>query len=747
MAGTITLALRTATSGLLVNQQALDAISNNIANVNSPGYSRKIVNIEQRVVGGAGAGVQLSELTRVIDEGLVKSLRLETSTYQRLRVQQSYYERIQETFGSPNDNTSISHVLNTFATAIETLAVSPDKTLELSEFVRQGQEVALKLQTMTQTVQELRVQADAAIAADVRQVNQLAAKIADLNDKIIRNKTVTNDVSDLRDQRDQALDELAGLMDIRYFYRGDGDVVVFTSAGRTLVDNVAFELSHSAASSITPTTTHAEGNISGIFIGAKLPGNDLTDELRGGTLAGLVELRDKMLPDLQSQLDELAAMLRDTVNQIHNQGIAFPGLQSMTGTREFLVTTDPANTARQTIQLDPTGGSDDVAIVLFDSDGNQAASTTLDTIMTAAGFSGRGAGNDWTIADVGGTLEAWLQANGAAGASVGVDGRGHFRVELNAPALNLAFRDQTATADGSPREDAEIGFDADGDGVIDEVVKGFSFFFGLNDFFVDNAGRNIHESNVINAGFTSSATTLRFIDGTATLPLDPGGAGDVTLSIPAGATLAEIAHAITTGVPNVSASVVPDGSGYRLRIAHDAGRDFEVAEVGGGSLLSTLGMHNADTRVAGQMTVRGDIVNSPSLVSRGVVQWDANLGSAGRYYTSVGDDTAIQALAARISSANTFDPAGGVGAINASFADYGAAILGRSASLADNNKMDAKSQKALTEALQNKSDNIRGVNLDEEMADLIRFEQAYSAAARLIKVIQNMFDALDRAVG
>jgi len=723
MSGTITLALRTAQSGLLVNQQALDAISNNIANVNSSSYSRKIINIEQRVVGGAGAGVQLSELTRVIDEGLVKSLRIERSTYERLRVQESYFDRVQETFGAPSDNTSISHILNSFAAATETLAMSPDKTLELSEFVRQGQEVALKLQAMTETIQELRAQADAAIAADVTEINNLTSKIGDLNDKIIRNKTVTNDVSDLRDQRDAALDDLAALVDIRYFYRGDGDVVVFTSAGRTLVDNVAFELTHSAASSITPTTTHAEGDLGGIYVGASFAGNDITDELAGGELGGLVELRDKTLTDMQSQLDELAAMLRDTVNQIHNRGIAFPGLQSMTGSREFLITTDPANTRSQAIKLDPTGGADDVAIVLFDADGNQTATTTLNTIMVAGGFSGRGAGNDWTIADVGSTLETWLQANGAAGATVGVDGNGHFTIEMNTTSLNLAFRDQTATAAGSTQQDAEIGFDADGDGTVDETVSGFSAFFGLNDFFIDNAGRNIHESDVVSAGFKSSAiTTLRFVDGTSTLPLS---ATSVTVSIPAGSTLAEIAAAINAGLPNVSASMVPDGSGYRLRIAHDDGRDFDVTELGAGTLLSTLRMHNADTRVAGQLSVRNDIVNSPSLVSRGTVQWDANLGSAGQYYTSVGDDTSIQALATKISAVNSFNAAGGLGVLNVNFAQYGAAILGRSASLADNNGTDAASQKSLTEALQNKSDNIRGVNLDEEMADLIRFEQLY----------------------
>ena len=79
MAGNITLALKTAQSGLLVSQQAMDAVANNVANVNTPGYSRKVVNQEQRVLAGVGAGTQISEITRKIDEGLLKSMRLEFS--------------------------------------------------------------------------------------------------------------------------------------------------------------------------------------------------------------------------------------------------------------------------------------------------------------------------------------------------------------------------------------------------------------------------------------------------------------------------------------------------------------------------------------------------------------------------------------------------------------------------------------------------------------------------------------------
>ncbi|MCG8508553.1 MAG: flagellar basal body protein, partial [Rhodospirillales bacterium] len=126
MAGSLTLALRSAQSGLLVNQQALDAIANNVANVNSPGYSRKVVNVQQRVVGGTGAGVELSEITRVVDEGLIKSFRLEAGVFEELDIQRSYYERLQDLFGTPENNTSVSHVLESFGEALEALALSPN---------------------------------------------------------------------------------------------------------------------------------------------------------------------------------------------------------------------------------------------------------------------------------------------------------------------------------------------------------------------------------------------------------------------------------------------------------------------------------------------------------------------------------------------------------------------------------------------------------------------------------------------
>ncbi|MGB0671882.1 MAG: flagellar hook-associated protein FlgK, partial [Rhodospirillales bacterium] len=390
MAGDLTLALRTAQSGLLTNQAALDAVANNIANVNTVGYSRKVVQLEQRVVSGSGAGVQLSEVNRSIDEGLLKSVRKAASDLRELDVQESYWERIQQQFGQPGENTSISHIIAEYQAALESLAANPSDTFELSETVRQGYEIAIKFQDMTDEIQTLRQIADAEIGDVVEIINARASEIAQLNDDIVRNGAVNADVTDLKDQRDLKIDEMAELIDISYFYRSDGQVVIFTTAGRTLVDNENPGVTHAVASTVVPTATHSGGGFSPIYVGAAIGSNDMTTEIRGGKLAGLIDLRDDVLPDLQYQIDELATELRDAINQVHNRGTAFPGLTSYSGTREFV------DSGTSTITW---GGTTDTRLVVTDASGDQVGTTTMRTLLGT---------NTGTIDAVAGAIQTYL---------------------------------------------------------------------------------------------------------------------------------------------------------------------------------------------------------------------------------------------------------------------------------------------------------------------------------------------------
>lgn len=729
----ITAALRTAQSGLLVNQSALNSTANNITNVNTVGYSRQIVQFKQRVVSGVGAGVEIGAIIRSVDEGLLKSVRLELSQTATLSSQNTFYERIQDLFGEPEDNNSISHLVAEFAASLEALATTPENTLEMSDVVRRAEDIASRLKDMTETIQELRLQADRSISQGVDEINLLINNINQFNNDIVANSTSNRGTTDIRDQRDLALDRLSELMDIRFFLRSDGDVVIFTSSGRTLLDNLPTTLAHTPAATLSATSTHAEGDISGIYAGAKIAANDLTNDLREGTLHGLVTIRDSILTDLQSQLDEFAAELRDAVNQTHNRGMPFPGMTQMTGTRQFV------DTATQTIKLDPANSSDDVTIALLDNSGDQSAITTLNTIMVAGGFSTRGSTDDWTIDDVAATIQTWIQANGAGTATVDVTS-GKMVINLNSTTLNLNFRDQTESANGATAEDAVISFDANGDGAEDESITGFSNFFGLNDFFIDNRAINIHESNVLVSSFTVSAATLTFTDSTGTLAGSP-------LAVAAGTTLQALVTQINNNITNVTASIVPDGSGVRLRIAHDKGSDLIITQAGGDTLLDAeIGLHRADVGASGVLSLRSDISASPSFISRGILQWDANLGLAGQYHASIADDTVVTAIADIISGNNAFDTAGGLPTASINFSEYAANILATNATKANNNDSRLQSQQQILDSLKLKSDNLRGVNLDEELTNLILFEQAFSAAARIISVIQNMFDALERAV-
>ena len=720
--GGLTQALRTARSGLLVNQQTLDVVANNIANVNSEGYSRKIVNTETRVLNGVASGVQISEITRRVDEGLLKNIRIELAELNKFTVQDDFFARTQDLFGKPGENSSLSHLFENFTSALELLAVSPNRSLEQAEVVRQAQDVTFALQNMSETIQELRQQADVAIADIVTEMNKIVASIDQLNEDIITNGSVGRDVTDLKDQRDQRIDRLSELVDIRFFFRSDDDVVVFTSGGRTLVDTIPPKITHSAASSVSASTTKNEGDFTGIFVGTIVARNDITSELRGGQLKGLVDLRDDILANMQSQLDEFAAEMRDVFNQIHNRGVSFPGAQSYAGTRTFV------RSAEQTITFN---GTDDTTVVLFDASGNQTAQTTIRTLNSDVATI--------TIANLATQLQTFLRANGAATATVAISTTNKLDINLNTPAINLSFRDETATTNGSTLEDAVIAFDANGAGPTDETVNGFSNFFGFNDFFVDNLAENIYESNVLVSTFTVSASTLTFRDASGPLTGSP-------LTVAAGTSLEDLATLITNSVTDVTATIVTDGSGVRLRISHDNGSSMTVTQAAGNTFLTDINLHLADVRVAGTLNVRADIASTPAKLSTGAVLWDADRGAAGEYFMSIGENSVIDALAEAFSASNQFDTAGGLATAKTTFAEFAGKIVSENARLAATNESSIDRQRSLTESLQFKSDSVRGVNLDEELSNLIIFEQGFAAAARVISVIQRMFETLERVI-
>ena len=126
---TLTLGLGAVLSGLMTARKGLDLTAHNIVNVNTEGFTRKSFNPVSRILDGRGVGVEVMNATREVDEGLLRNIRREGGILKKLDVLDTYYDRLQDLFGTPEVNTSLSHAINGVAQELEVLAVSPSNAI------------------------------------------------------------------------------------------------------------------------------------------------------------------------------------------------------------------------------------------------------------------------------------------------------------------------------------------------------------------------------------------------------------------------------------------------------------------------------------------------------------------------------------------------------------------------------------------------------------------------------------------
>jgi len=187
----IALALRTALSGLNASQAALQVTSDNIANASTPGYSRKTVDLESRRVLAQGAGVQTGEIARQVDNFIIGQLRDQRSVVGEYTVRDQFLQQIENLFGTPENNRTISNGINELKNAFEALAVTPEFSANAVDVVNSAREIAQLFNELAITAQDLRRDADKEIERIVGSVNTKLENIA-----IDIHKTVRRDIRD-----------------------------------------------------------------------------------------------------------------------------------------------------------------------------------------------------------------------------------------------------------------------------------------------------------------------------------------------------------------------------------------------------------------------------------------------------------------------------------------------------------------------------------------------------------------------
>ncbi|MCB9990144.1 MAG: flagellar hook-associated protein FlgK [Rhodospirillales bacterium] len=293
-------------------QQQLSVIANNVSNVSTEGYTRKILPQQTVAIEGQAVGVSARPIIRNVDLNLERDFWTQVSTVNALEVKAKYLDRIQNFHGSPDLEVSIAAELGKLRDTFAALADSPEDNFLQREVVDQAALLAGKINKFAALITEMRNDAQDEIEATIDSINTRLENIAELNHQIKFNTASGKTTAELEDQRDQIIKELSADIDISFFTRGDGVMVVQTSTGVQLADERAESLYYNRTP-VGPSTYYPDPNnpiANGIFVGGSPADNpvtiDITQSGISGTLGALLELRDEILPEQQAMLDELA---------------------------------------------------------------------------------------------------------------------------------------------------------------------------------------------------------------------------------------------------------------------------------------------------------------------------------------------------------------------------------------------------------------------------------------------------------
>jgi flagellar hook-associated protein 1 len=306
---------------LLAHQKAISITGHNIANVNTPGYSRQRVNLATSLgltsaSGQMGSGVRVSDIQRIYDQFLGSQINTESYNLGKWEAQKSSLERVEIIFDETT-GFGLNQAMGDFWNAWQDLANNPEGHTERQVLVAKSEIMAEAFNKISSDLNQQQNDIDSSIEGAVIEINTIAGQISDLNIKISDIEKSGQSANDLRDERDLLLKELSSMIDISSFEGDDGQVTVLVGNGRPLVQP-PYSLSLS-------TVTNASGHEDVVWVDRDGNSVDITNDISGGKLKGWLEVRDVKIEDYKTRLDDLASSIITEVNNLHTAGFDLNG--------------------------------------------------------------------------------------------------------------------------------------------------------------------------------------------------------------------------------------------------------------------------------------------------------------------------------------------------------------------------------------------------------------------------------------
>lgn len=690
--------LSSALSGLNAAQAGIRTASNNIANVNTTGYARERVAQQTGVAGGRTNGVVVGEPGRVADRYLEDAVYARAGDAGAASTVSDYLQRLQALLGAPGSDSALPGRLQAITSTTTALGGTTGGTTSSTQaaatMIGSVADAVSTMQALGSDVEAMRSEVDQNTVQTVERINTLLLNLHGLNDDVARAEALGQSSSGAADRRTAAIAELSGLIGINTQRLSNGRIEIATTAGTTLLDKMPRQLSYDSngfstmQSGYAPISVHfadQNGNITAAT-GETLDGPQL-----GGTLGGLIDMRDRQLPAFAERLGSVFAGLAKALNAASNAGTAVPAPNRLAGRPTLLSGSD---------RLGFSGG---ITVAVTGSDGTLVSKAAinlsgLSTVDDAIAAINAGLGGTATASFSNGTLSI-----AAAGSSNGV----------------------VVAQDGS-NPSARGGV-------------GFSQYFGLNDVVRSDT------SPLVPSGFVASdAHGLNFSSGgTVEMAVrDANGriAATYSLTGSVGAKVGDLVTELnasplarygafsldTNGRIRFAASTVNAGTEVTIR------RDSTTRGTTGLGFSAMAGFGGAEAGLAGgsvSAAMASDATRVPLARLQNVAVGQKALG--------IGDRSGVEGFVDALSTATDLGRDG-----TRSVQQLATEVMGQAAGTASRAKDRAGEAGDRRDDAVARRDSFSGVNLDEELGQLVVLQNSYSASARIVTVANQMFDSL-----
>ncbi|OAN28343.1 flagellar hook-associated protein FlgK [Pseudomonas oryzihabitans] len=665
-------------SGLRSTQNALTTTGHNIANVNTPGYSRQETiqqtNIAQYNGSGyVGSGSQTVDVRRLASDFLTSQVRSANSQNSEL---QTFKSQISQLDGLLSDSTTgITPAMQKFFATLQTAAQDPSSIPAREAVLAQAQGMAKSFNTLYDQVDKQNGQINDQLSALTNQVNALAKSVGSLNDAIARSKAAGGAPNDLIDSREQAIKQLSGMVGLQVVEQDDGALNLFVGTGQPLVVG-------NTVSSMTAKPGTDDPSRFQIVLTSGSTEQNVTSQLSGGEMGGLLSYRDTALDHAYNSLGQLSLTLADTVNRQLGQGLDLAG---NAGSALFGEINDTQSIGLRVMGRASNTGSASATLSITDTSKLAPSDYRLD--YNGTGFTARRASDNAALTvNRTGTDPVTLTLTDAQGNDQG------FKVQFSAAELAKAQAGDVFSLQPTRRGASQLKVD-----LAQADQLGFA-------------------GTAKSAATTNNRGTGAITQPALTSTVSPVNTADLTRLFGADGLKLSFNNAT-----NQLDGTLPNGA--KLSYVSPSTTGLTSGQT------NTLRLQYTDPTTNNSYTYDFNISGVPQ---------SGDSFTLGTNKGAVSDNRNALNLVAL----QTKPTMGGYGTTGTTYNNAYGGLVERVGTLTAQVRVDSAASETVLKQSQDNRDSLSAVNLDEEAAKLVQFQQYYGASAQVIKIAQSLFDTL-----